>query len=95
MPERLFFRRIHPAMSRRANRKLSEVADFFEPGAGRTVRSEFWRLFGEHLVAIRRSPIGVGSRAGATAVFVPFWLMRHRRMMTAELLAAARPRRIP
>jgi glycosyltransferase involved in cell wall biosynthesis len=93
VPERLFLRRVHPAMSRRANRKLSEVADFFEPGAGRTVRSEFWRLFGEHLIAIKCSPIGVGARAGATAVFVPFWLMRHRRMMTAELLAAARPRR--
>ena len=31
VPERLFFRRIHPAMSRRANRKLSEVAPSSAP----------------------------------------------------------------
>jgi glycosyltransferase involved in cell wall biosynthesis len=90
LPERLFLRRVHADMSRTAGKNLDDVADWFEPGTGRTVRPEKLRLFAEHLKAIRRSPLGVGERMLATAGFLPVWLARHKRAMTAELLLSAR-----
>lgn len=88
VPELLFVRRVHPAMSRYANTSLHDVAEWFEPGTGGTVRPEKLRLFVEHLRAIRRSPIGFGVRAKAAGIFVPLWVARHRREMAREVWSA-------
>jgi len=90
LPERLFYRRVHPGMSRVAHRGLGAVAEWFEPGTSRTVRPELWRLFAEHLGAIRRAPIGVGERTRITCPFVPVWVARHKRGMANEFWRAAR-----
>jgi glycosyltransferase involved in cell wall biosynthesis len=89
VPERLFLRRMHPGMSRLANRDPNSVAEFFEPGSGRAVRPEFLRLFGEQVKAIGRSPVGLTDRLQAGAVFVPVYLARHRRAMVKEAKALA------
>lgn len=85
VPERLFFRRIHPEMSRAAQTSVADVAEWFEPGTGRDAQPEFLRLFVEHLRAIARSPLGARERAETLATFLPVWLVRHRRKMAAEL----------
>jgi glycosyltransferase involved in cell wall biosynthesis len=84
VPERLFYRRLHPGMSRAANRDTSAVAEWFEPGSGRTVRPEFFRLFGEMCKAIGRAPVGYGTRVAVAATFVPQYLARHRRALMLE-----------
>lgn len=87
VPERLFYRRVHPGMSRFANTSLMDVAEWFEPGTGGEVRPEQLRLFAEHLRAIGRSPLAAGERARALAVFLPLWLARNKRALARELWA--------
>jgi glycosyltransferase involved in cell wall biosynthesis len=89
VPERLFLRRVHPGMSRLAQRSLEDVAEWFEPGTGRDARPEFLRLLTEHLRALAASPIGVRERALATAVFLPLWLDRHKWPLARELREVA------
>jgi glycosyltransferase involved in cell wall biosynthesis len=86
IPESLFYRREHPASSRRANRTAAEVAEFYEPGSARKdfVR-EFWRLFGEHLRSINSAPISHAERVWCATIFVFEWIRRHRAPMWSEL----------
>lgn len=84
VPERLFRRRVHAGMSRQAHRDPASVAEFFEPGSGRTARPEFIRLFHEQVKAIGRSPVGLTDRLQTGAVFVPVYLVRHRRALVRE-----------
>jgi glycosyltransferase involved in cell wall biosynthesis len=90
VPERLFYRRVHPGMSRSAHLGLSSVAEWFEPGTGGSARPEFWRLFGEHLTAIRLAPLGRVQRLRVTGAFLPSWLARHKGAMAGELAQMAR-----
>jgi glycosyltransferase involved in cell wall biosynthesis len=91
IPEALFFRREHPAMSRLANRTAADVADLFEPGSERDKSGraefvrEFWRLFGEHLRSINSSPISHAERVWCNTIFVFEWIRRHRAPMWSEL----------
>ena len=87
VPERLFFRRLHPGMSRAANLDSRSVAEWFQPGSGAKVRPEFLRLFIEQTKAIGRAPVGVGTRMRTGAVFVPVYLWRHRRALVRETKA--------
>lgn len=89
VPERLFFRRMHPDMSRFANRDLSSVAEWFEPGSGATVQPEFLRLFAEQCRAIGRAPVGVGTRLRTGATYVPLYLARHRKGIVREAKAVS------
>jgi glycosyltransferase involved in cell wall biosynthesis len=89
VPERLFLRRVHPQMSRRAHASLQDVADWFEPGSGSTARPEALRLFREHLRGIGHSPLRVDQRVGATAAFVPTALRRYWRRMARETCSLA------
>jgi glycosyltransferase involved in cell wall biosynthesis len=84
VPERLFLRRVHPDMSRVALTNLHDVAEWFEPGSGKTARPEELRLFVEHLRAIRQAPIGAAARTRVATVFLPLWVARHKRAMGAE-----------
>ena len=90
VPERLFLRRLHPGMSRAANRDTSSVAEWFEPGSGATAKPEFLRLFVEQCKAITRAPVGAGTRMHAGTTFVPVFLARHKRAMMREATAIAR-----
>ncbi len=85
VPERLFFRRVHPEMSRFAHKGVFEVAEWFAPGAGEEAQPEFLRLFVEHLRAIARTKLGAGERARSFGLFLPTWFVRHRRRMASEL----------
>lgn len=85
VPERLFFRRVHPAMSRLAHTSLHEVAEWFEPGSGRSAQPEFTRLFLEHLRSAARAPIPVTERVLALASLPPVFVRRHWRTLGREL----------
>jgi len=95
IPEPLFFRREHPAMSRAANRTAAEAAEWFEPGSGTTSTGEYIPLFREHLRSIRDARLGVGERILCYAVFVPTWLRRYRRAVVRELRATGPLSRFP
>jgi glycosyltransferase involved in cell wall biosynthesis len=95
VPERLFLRRLHPGMSRKANSSLSEVAEWFEPGSGREVRPEYVHLFTEHVRAIVHSPIGLGPRMNVLGVFLPTWLERYGRTMASEARRGIKARAWP
>jgi glycosyltransferase involved in cell wall biosynthesis len=87
VPEFLFFRRVHPGMSRRAYKTAREAAEWFNPGSGDRRKSrEFSRLFVEHLRSIRALPLGSAERAQCYAFFVATWLRRHAPTMAGELL---------
>jgi glycosyltransferase involved in cell wall biosynthesis len=63
LSERLFHRRIHPAMSRRVNPRASDAATWFRPGPARRYRVEAWRVFAEHFRAIAHAPLPASERA--------------------------------
>ena len=90
VPERLFFRRLHPGMSRVANRDTGSVAEWFEPGSGGTAKPEFLRLFVEQCKAIGGAPVGLATRLQTGTTFVPVYLARHKRVMMREAAALAR-----
>lgn len=85
VPERLFFRRVHPAMSRLAHTRLEDVAEWFEPGSGGRVQPEFTRLFLEQSRSIVRSPIPARDRAAALGLFLPVFVRRFWRRLGDEL----------
>ena len=98
IPETLFFRREHPAMSRGANKSAAEAAEWFSPGSGEGRKVlEFWPMFWQHLLAIRHARCGIGEKALCLGVFLPTFLRRYRRPLVRELTgrAAYAPRRRP
>ena len=86
-PERLFYRRLHPGMSRTAHARTSDLAEWFQPGSGATARPEFLRLFAEQCAAIGRAPVDVRSRLLAGAWYAPSFFVRHRRSIARETKA--------
>lgn len=90
VPERLFLRRWHEGMSRVANPKLEDIAEFFAPGSSETAKGEFTRLFTEFLVAIAHAPLSRAERARAYATFVPLYVARHKRALWREAKGALR-----
>jgi glycosyltransferase involved in cell wall biosynthesis len=87
VPERLFFRREHEKMSRRAHRSGSEAAEWFEPGSGQRKKvREFQGLLVEHVRSIHRMPLGARERVLCDFVFLATWVRTYRRFLIRELL---------
>jgi glycosyltransferase involved in cell wall biosynthesis len=85
IPEVLFFRREHAAMSRAANPSATEAAEWFLPGSSKGKRMlETWRLFGEHFRSIHAVPLSRTERALCYAVLVPTWARRYGPRMAFE-----------
>jgi glycosyltransferase involved in cell wall biosynthesis len=85
VPERLFLRRVHPAMSRQANPDARSAASWFRPEAGARHRSEAWRLVGEHLRSIGRAPLPPGERLRCWATFARVGGRRYSHHLVREL----------
>jgi glycosyltransferase involved in cell wall biosynthesis len=75
IPEYLFFRRIHPRVSTRANPTPAALAEWFDPENRGRVVAPTWRLVREHFRAIRNSPLTHGTRARCylSAAKWPVW----------------------
>jgi hypothetical protein len=74
-------------MSRRANPTLADVAEWFEPGSSNRVVLEYWTLLVQHLVSIKRAPLGFRERLWCCAVLVPSWTRYWRRQLQKELVS--------
>ena len=89
IPEALFFRREHAAMSRKAHPTAAEAAEWFAPGSGKAGPSrEYSTLFAEHFRSIHRAPLGRFERARCYGTFLPAGLRRYRKRMRSEITAA-------
>ena len=89
IPERLFFRREHAEMSRKAHPTAAEAAEWFAPGSGGTGPArEYSRLFVEHLRSIHHAPQSPRERWECYAHYLPAGLRRYRKRMYPEIRAA-------
>jgi glycosyltransferase involved in cell wall biosynthesis len=86
VPEFLFLKRYHPGVSRRAHSSLATLAEWQKPGSGTQVLLEYWTLFVQHLVAIRRAPVGFGERLRCYATLILGWTRVWRRRLWKELV---------
>lgn len=86
IPERLFYRRIHAGMYRKANPTVRERSAWLDPGS---TGSHFpmFRVFVEHLKAVRRTPLTRRERIRCYAVVSREWLGRSR-ALAGEFVAA-------
>jgi hypothetical protein len=94
IPEPLFFDREHPARSVRAfdQRDGHVAAVWFDPTAADRLIFPRWRLLGEHLRALHRSPIPF-HRSGPELVDLARWGYADRARLVDDLVVAAQ--RIP
>jgi glycosyltransferase involved in cell wall biosynthesis len=81
IPETLFFRRRHETMSRTPEMTAAEYGRRLDP-ANMREENELWRLFREHLAAIRHVPLTRGERLLADAALVAAWAERHTQLRT-------------
>ena len=85
VPERLFLRRLHPAMSRLANPGAAEATIWFRPDAELRYRAESWKLVLEHVRAIARAPIPRAERLRCAVVFARVGGRRYGSHLVREL----------
>jgi glycosyltransferase involved in cell wall biosynthesis len=86
LPERLFRRRLHPQMSRQANRSAAAAANWFKPNARNRFRAEAWRLCFEYLAAIAHAPLAPSERLRCLATFARVGGRRYGHHLARELL---------
>ena len=75
VPEPLFLRREHEAMSRKANRTTLEIARFMDPES-KSRGGERRRIFVEHFGAIKHMPLSPTERSLCYSTFVVTWTRR-------------------
>jgi glycosyltransferase involved in cell wall biosynthesis len=84
IPERLFFRRDHPAMSMRANVTDAELTEWFDPSRGTNHVMPRTRLFAEDLRAIGRARMSVGEKARCVWSLASIWGPLYWRVVGGE-----------
>jgi len=85
IPENLFFRRKHPAMSRQANRTFREVTKWFDPSRQGRYDLRLTRLFVENLHSIIHSNLSWYDKFCCFQVLPSQWFKRYWRQMAGEL----------
>ncbi|MHC5033576.1 MAG: glycosyltransferase family 2 protein [Planctomycetota bacterium] len=78
VPERLFYRRVHPGMSRAANPTPRQLAAWFDPNHAGSYVMPMSRLFLEHVRAIRRARLAPAEKCRCYAVVFREWLGRSK-----------------
>ena len=86
IPAYLFHRRIHEAMSRKANTSARSVAQWFDPTSNGRFYFPHARLFGEYARAVWRAPLPTGERF-RTAFALRHWARREARPMVLTVLS--------
>ena len=91
VPERLFFRRLHPQMMSRDVHSDAEAATAaYDPQARTRFRAESWRLCAEHFVAIAGAPLPALERLRCGLVFAEVGGRRYADRLALELVALVR-----
>ena len=93
IPSYLFKRRVHPQMSRRANRTATSIAQWFDPSQRRRIVPPQVRLFAEYANTVRRAQLTRGERL-RTALALRSWARRTARPLLKEILSPI-ARRLP
>lgn len=86
-PERLFLRRIHEMQSGEG-KSNQEIADWFHPRTSSGGTYPIWRLLGEHVRAVHRSPQPRTSRLACYFQLVHL-LRKYRSALVREMVQAA------
>ena len=85
IPEALFFRRIHPEMSTRANPNALDLAEWFSGRRDRKLRFKRWRQLREFLAMVRN--VGLDPKARWRSYSVVFkWMFALRGTFAMELV---------
>jgi glycosyltransferase involved in cell wall biosynthesis len=93
LPGHLFRRRMHAAMSRRANTTQEEVALWFDTSqGGRRFYFPELSMIRDQFGAVRRAPIGRLEKLRCLPVIPRIWIRRRWRYIGRELLAPLVPR---
>lgn len=90
IPAYLFRRRVHPGMSREANKSSQSLADWFTAGRGQPLKVAQVKLLREYTRAIFRAPIGRVEQA-RSVLSLWYWFRRGARPLARELIAIVRP----
>ncbi len=91
IPDRLFFRRIHPLRSTRANRSPEALAEWLDPANRGRVVAPLWKLVYERFKAVKDSPLGRRERIRCY-MHCMNWLIWLWRELTREALRIMRAR---
>jgi len=86
VPERLFYRRLHPEISTRANTTREQMAAWCDPANEGKIVTEAWRLTAEFLRAIHRTPMSRAERAATYATFLPVYVRASRKQLAREAM---------
>lgn len=78
LPERLFYRRMHPSASSAMDD--SERAEFYNPGHGDRIKMYRWKMAGSLLAVAWRSPVGIATKYRTLSV-----VLRHVRWARYDL----------
>ena len=84
LDEKLFYRRIHPGASRRANRTYSEVSAWFDPAKRNGVVLPLSNLFVELVRSIARSELSYAGKVSCVIAAFEAWGGRYWRQMGGE-----------
>jgi glycosyltransferase involved in cell wall biosynthesis len=86
VPQRLFYRRIHPENSVLAHPTREGIATWYNPAnKGKNVTAT-WRLTGEFLKGIHHVPLSRADRAAAYASFLPVYVRASRVQLAQEAI---------
>jgi glycosyltransferase involved in cell wall biosynthesis len=88
LPDRLFLHREHDLRSVRVLPSRAARIAWYDPAKAGTVPFLFWRLAGEYLRVIRRSPLGPVARIRCRAA-VGAWMLRRSKNLIADVVFAA------
>ena len=86
VPEQLLVRRMHEGQSMRAYTTRRERAQWFHPHQAGGRLFPWWRILGEHIRVISRSPVPFCTRIGCHLQLVP-WVHRRRKVLLKEVLS--------
>jgi glycosyltransferase involved in cell wall biosynthesis len=81
----LFLRRVHAAMSTRANRDSAALDRWYTGVTVRRIRFKYWRRLGEFARMLTRVPMTAGQRARCFAI-LGYWAMRRGDRLLRELM---------
>jgi glycosyltransferase involved in cell wall biosynthesis len=88
IPETLFLRRIHPGMSRRANRTPAEVARWFDSTSSQRRYFPRTRLLVEHARAVRHASPSRTQQLRCFGILLTQWLPRNGRGLVRDYVGA-------
>lgn len=85
IPDGLFLRRVHAAMSTRANRDSSALDRWYTGAAVTRIRFKYWRRLGEFARMLMRVPLTAGQRTRCFGI-LGYWAMRRANRLLRELM---------